>query len=189
MNDWMKRLREAWSALQPRERWLVGSVVALSACLIIAFGIIRPTLAAQSRQASRVDTARQELEVVRGLRDQFDAVNGRLRSVEERIASAPRGEIFTTLEQLAGQSQVTVDAMEPRSAPASDDYRETKVQVTLKGQTLAQVVRYLHGIENAKQPLSIKSLRVRTRADKPELLDVTFTVSSFEPITGGSNTG
>ena len=29
--------------------------------------------------------------------------------------------------------------------------------------------------------LSIKSLRIRTRADKPELLDVTFTVSSFEP--------
>jgi hypothetical protein len=30
--------------------------------------------------------------------------------------------------------------------------------------------------------LSIKSLRIRTRADKQELLDVTFTVSSFERI-------
>jgi hypothetical protein len=29
--------------------------------------------------------------------------------------------------------------------------------------------------------LSIKSLRIRSRKDKPELLDVTFTVSSFEP--------
>ncbi len=80
------------------------------------------------------------------------------------------------------ESTCSVDSMEPRSAPADDDYRETKVQVTLKGQTLAQVVRYLHGVENAPQPLSIKSLRIRTRADKPELLDVTFTVSSFEPI-------
>jgi hypothetical protein len=29
--------------------------------------------------------------------------------------------------------------------------------------------------------LSINSLRIRTRKDKPSLLDATFTVSSFEP--------
>jgi hypothetical protein len=48
--------------------------------------------------------------------------------------------------------------------------------------TLAQVVKYLHEIENAPQLLSIKSLRLRTRRDQPEMLDVTFTVSSFEPL-------
>jgi type II secretory pathway component PulM len=71
--------------------------------------------------------------------------------------------------------------MEPRTTPASDAYRETKVQVGLKGVTLAQLVNYLHRIDSAEQVLSIKSLRIRTRKDKPELLDVTFTVSSFEP--------
>jgi hypothetical protein len=30
--------------------------------------------------------------------------------------------------------------------------------------------------------LSIKSLRIRTRPEKPDLLDVSFTVSSFEPL-------
>jgi hypothetical protein len=30
--------------------------------------------------------------------------------------------------------------------------------------------------------LSVKALRIRTRTDNPELLDVTFTVSSFEPL-------
>jgi hypothetical protein len=30
--------------------------------------------------------------------------------------------------------------------------------------------------------LSVKSLRMRTRKDKPDFLDVTFTVSTFEPI-------
>ena len=130
------------------------------------------------------EASASELQAVRALREQFDQVNGRLLTVEERIHDAPQGEIFSTLEQLASQSQVSVDSMEPRSAPARDDYSETKVQVTLKGQTLSQVVRYLHGVESAPQPLSIKSLRIRTRADKPELLDVTFTVSSFEPIEG-----
>jgi hypothetical protein len=47
--------------------------------------------------------------------------------------------------------------------------------------TLAQTVAFLHGVETAPQLLSVKSLRVRTRAEqKEDLLDVTFTVSSFE---------
>jgi hypothetical protein len=44
------------------------------------------------------------------------------------------------------------------------------------------MVTYLQRIESAPQLLSIKSLRIRTRSDKPDLLDVNFTVSSFEAI-------
>ena len=72
--------------------------------------------------------------------------------------------------------------MEPRASLSDDSYRETKVQVVLKGATLTHMVNYLHRIEAANQLLSVKSLRIRTRPDNPELLDVTFTVSSFEPI-------
>jgi len=43
-------------------------------------------------------------------------------------------------------------------------------------------VGYLSEIETSSDLLTVKSLRIRTRADKPELLDVVFTVSSFERI-------
>ena len=72
--------------------------------------------------------------------------------------------------------------MEPQSSPAHERYRETKVEVGLKEVSLPQTVRYLHEIEASQQVLSVKTLRIRTRTDNPELLDVTFTVSSFEPI-------
>jgi hypothetical protein len=72
--------------------------------------------------------------------------------------------------------------MEPQASPANDRYRETKVEVALGGVTLAQAVNYLHRIEAADALLSIKTLRVRVRADSPDLLDVRFTVSSFERI-------
>jgi hypothetical protein len=43
-------------------------------------------------------------------------------------------------------------------------------------------VSYLHEIESSEEVLSVKSLRMRTRKDRPDFLDVTFTVSTFEPI-------
>jgi type II secretory pathway component PulM len=178
---WLARLRTAYEGLSPRERLLVLGVGATLALTLVVFGVVGPVLGAASSATARVASAEQELLAVQRLRREYDEVHGRLASVEERIRNGPRGEIFTTLEKLASEATVKIDAMEPRTSPASDAYKETKVQVTLKGVTLAQLVNYLHRIDASAQVLSIKSLRIRTRKDKPELLDATFTVSSFEP--------
>lgn len=183
MSGLWTRLREFLEGLAPREQLLLAMAGGLIALAVVVFGIVQPILGISSSARQRLESAEQELRAVQELRLRYDEVSGRLSSVEAQIRGGPRGEIFTTLEKLARDSAVEVDSMEPRTSPASEDYRETKVQVALKAVTLAQAVTYLHKIESTPQPLSIKSLRLRTRADKPELLDVTFTVSSFEPIS------
>ena len=72
--------------------------------------------------------------------------------------------------------------MEERKSPDHDVYRETRVEVALKNVTLTQVVSFLHSIESSTRQFSIKGLRVKTRQDKSAMLDVNFTVSSFEVI-------
>jgi len=71
--------------------------------------------------------------------------------------------------------------MEERQAGKDDHYIETKVEVALKNVTLNQAVKYLENIESANRQLSVKSLRIKGRQDRSQLLDVTFSVSSFEP--------
>jgi type II secretory pathway component PulM len=177
-----RRVTAAFEGLSRNERLLVSVAGGLLVVTLLWFAVAMPLLAAARNAAQSAATAEQQVEMVRALRARFDEVNGRLGAVEARIQSGPQGEIFTTLEQMASQSAVKIDSMEPRTSPASTEYRETKVQVSLKGVTLAQVVGLLTRIDTAPQMLSIKSLRVRTRADKQDLLDVTFTVSSFEKI-------
>ncbi len=176
------RIRDAWTDLSRREQALVGSAGAVALVGLVYLAIVMPTLDWAAGATRRAASAEDQLEAVRALRTQFDRVNDPLSLVRERIYGGPKGEIFTTLEGLARESAVSVASMEPRTAPASEEYRETKVQVVLKSVSLAQAVNYLHRIESAPQLLSIKSLRIRSRADKPDLLDVTFTVSSFEPV-------
>ena len=182
MRELWRRLVVAFEGLSRNERLLVSIAGGLIALTLVWFALLMPLIGSAQRVASAAEAAEQEVEAVRGLRARFDEVNGRLAAVEARIRSGPSGEIFTSLEQMAAQSAVKIDSMEPRTAPASDEYRETKVQVSLKGVSLAQLVSLLSRIDEAPQMLSIKSLRIRTRADKQDLLDVTFTVSSFEAI-------
>jgi hypothetical protein len=92
----------------------------------------------------------------------------------------------TLLESLASRSAVKIDSMEERPSPDSDRYQQTRVDVALKNVTLTQTVNYLHNIESADRVLSVKSLRIKSSrgrsSDQAELLDVSFTVSSFEPL-------
>jgi type II secretory pathway component PulM len=182
MKKLWSRVLTAFDDLSERERVLVSIVGVLAVVLVIYFGVIQSSLGLRSDARQRLTQAEQQLTAMSRLRNEFDDVNERLTSVEQRIQSSTRGNLRTTLESLALASQVTVDSMEPQATPSDDRYRETKVEVALKEVTLQQTVSYLHEIESSEEVLSVKSLRMRTRKDRPDFLDVTFTVSTFEPI-------
>ena len=182
MSELWNRLLNAFNGLEPRERTLVSVVLVLCSVALLYVVLIGPLLRASGRGEERLASADQQLQVMQRLRRDYDDVQGRLVDVEQRIRSGAKSELRTTLESLAQQNQVKVESMEPQTSPAHPKYRETKVEVGLRNVTLAQTVHYLHAIDVAPQALSVKSLRVRTRAEQPDLLDVTFTVSSFEPI-------
>ena len=182
MKQLLEKLRRAFGNLAPRERILVSAVGAMLAVTALWLGLVNPLLEASTRVEQRVAAARQQLEVMTRMRREYDEVNRRVAVVEQRIQKGSRGNLRTTLETLATTAEVKIDSMEPQASPANDRYRETKVEVGLKQVNLPQTVRYLHEIEATPQALTIKALRIRIRADQPELLDVTFTVSSFEPI-------
>jgi general secretion pathway protein M len=182
MSQWWNRLVDAFNGLEARERVLVSIVGALALAAILYAIVIAPILRASQRGEDRLATADQQLAVMQRLRRDYDDVKSRLADVEQRIQRGAKSELRTTLEALAQQASVKVESMEPQASPAHPKYRETKVEVGLKNVTLAQTVHYLHQIDIAPQALSVKSLRIRTRAEQPDLLDVSFTVSSFEPI-------
>lgn len=182
MGEVWARVRAAWDDFTPRERLAVWAMaVAVGVALVWVLGV-QPVRAGRDRAAERVARAERQVEMMRRLRRQYDEIAGRLDTVERRIARGPRGNVFTTLESLARNSAVKIESLEPQAAPAGDRYREEKVRVSLKSVTLAQLTQYLDQIERTPQHLSIKALRIRTRADQPELLDVSFTVSAFEPV-------
>ncbi|MGH0034845.1 MAG: type II secretion system protein GspM [Myxococcota bacterium] len=190
MNDFLARMRAAWDNLSSRERWLVIAVGASLGATLLWVAVLNP-IAESTRQArSRTEDLEQQLEIMTRLRRDYDQVAGRLASVERRIAAGRETVgLRTLLSGLASRSAVKIDSMEERQSPDSDRYTETKLEVTLKNVSLGQTINYLHNIEAETRLLSVKSLRVRhakrrsaATGDGEDLLDVTFTVSSFEPI-------
>jgi general secretion pathway protein M len=181
VGELVARARAAFDDLTPRERLSLWAVAAVLVLALVWLAVVRPLQAARADAEARASRAEAQIDMMIRLRAQYDEIAGRLGTVEARIARGPKGNIFTTLETLARNSAVKIESLEPQAAPAGDRFVEEKVQVVLKSVTLRQLVQYLDQIEKTPQLLSIKALRIRQRADRAELLDVTFTVSSFEP--------
>ncbi|HKJ25119.1 MAG TPA: type II secretion system protein GspM [Myxococcota bacterium] len=182
MGEVLARIRAWFEDLTPRERLALGVVGVALGLSLVWVAVVQPIERAEARAEARIESAESQIGLMVRQRAQYDEIAARLQRVEARIARGPKGNIFTTLESLARNSAIKIESLEPQAAPAGDRYIEAKVQVVLKSVTLAQLSQYLGQIEGAPQLLSIKALRIRTRVDKPELLDVTFTVSSFEPV-------
>jgi hypothetical protein len=192
MNELLGRIRVIWDGLATRERMLVGAAGGILAVMLLVFGLVLPVLAATDRAATRAEDAERELSMMLRMRREWDSLHARLDSVEERIQASRQGQnLLTLLEALARRAGVQPSSMEKRQSGESERYEETKVEVSLKSVTLQQAIDYLSSIESASEPLSVKSLRIKrrpTRARGPgednaaELLDVTFSVSTFKPL-------
>jgi type II secretory pathway component PulM len=191
VNELIGRLSVIWDGLAPRERVLVGIAGAALVVTILLLGIVMPIQAANESATQSADAAARRLEMMQRMKRDWDGLNGRLTRVESRIQDArSQPNLLTLLSSLAERAGVKPASMEKRQSGESERYEETKVEVSLKNVTLQQAVAYLSSIESADQPLSVKSLRVkrrpgRARAGEPtqDLIDVTFSVSTFKPLS------
>ncbi len=182
MNALRKQVQSFIEGLNPRERLLVGVAGGICALSILYMLIIVPIQNGLAWSATRLEASEQAMQVADRLLLQYEKVHTDLTAVEEAITAGPRGNLVTTLANLAKQSQVKVDSMQPQAGASSPRYEETRVQVELKEVTLVKLVKYLFEIESAPQHISIKTLSIRTISKKPGLLEATFSVSSFDPV-------
>ncbi len=191
MSELIGRLHVLWDGLAPRERVLVGLAGGALGVTILLFGIVLPIQSANESATQSADTAVRQLQTMERMKREWDGLNGRLTRVETRIQAArSQPNLLTLLSSLAERVGVKPASMEKRQSGESERYEETKVEVSLKNVTLAQAIAYLSSIESAEQPLSVKSLRVKRRPGRSQpgqasqdLIDVTFSVSTFKPIS------
>ena len=172
-----------WDNLSRRERTLLSAMGGVAGAFLLALVVVNPMLGALDRGTQRIDSAEQQLQAMFRLERKYRTVHSQLEVAKEKIrGNKERQNVLTQLESLAARANVKVDAMKERQAANHAEYRETRVEVDLKKVTLAQTTDYLHSIETSERLFAVKNMRIRTRSDGSELLDVTFTVSSFEPI-------
>jgi hypothetical protein len=185
MNRWFDPLQKYLDARSLREKWLIAGSLCIAAVLGVQSAIVSPLLARRDAALARREQLDAQLLQARRLAAEFRRLQGGVEAVEARLATAPRIDLRARLEQLALAATIRAEQLEsikPTPVSGNSKYPETRVQVDVRGASLAQTVRFLHAIETSDSHLILRSVQIRKgRAEGGvATLDTTLSVSSFQ---------
>ncbi|MGH8055830.1 MAG: hypothetical protein ACREOH_01140 [Candidatus Entotheonellia bacterium] len=160
---------------------IVAGGVAIVLLLFFQFGL-SPALARMKTLDRLVAQKERDVQEMLGLRETYLARKEVIEEVNRSLSR--RGQefaIFSFLEDLANKSGVkgNIMYMKPALSTSGELYRESSVEMKLEGITLQALIQYLYEIERAPQLLRVRRLHIKPRSANPDMLDVTFQVSTF----------
>ena len=170
--------------LTQREKMAVGLGGACLAALAFWLGVWGPVQSHISLQQRRVEAKRAEYREVRELAERFERLSTRIEGIEAHLQRSRAFSILSYLESLAKRQQVQdrIVQMKPRPGESTRYYKENAVEIRMEKVRLPDLTRYLFQVENSPELLRVKQIQVRPRFDDPDLLDVRFQVSAYEPL-------
>lgn len=176
------RVTSALAGLNDRERRLV----LMLACAVLVFfvgGGVWWATGALAAKERRVRDMREVLTQIQSLESQYKAAEQAERQAEMRLRTNNTS-LFSLLQEAAGQLGLTLNDLNERRTPANEagDITEVSVEVNLKEVSIDKLNTFLEKIEGKTSSglVKIMKLKVKTRYDNPELLDVGMTVSTWQ---------
>ena len=174
-------LQEAFSRMSARERKLV-IVTALAAAIFVLGGIGLWTNSALSSREKRVQLRKEQLAQILAYEGRYkDAERKEKRSAERLKRNTIT--LFSHLNKGAQELGLSLNDLNERKKPLRDTgIEQISVDVNLKKVSIDLLGKFLEKIESksSRGLVKILKLKVTTRHDNPELLDVKMTVATWK---------
>ncbi len=176
----------SFGRLSSRERLLV-SITALALVLFVFVGGIYLVQGRLSKAERRLGERKSQLQQVLGLESQFRQSQQDRQRFKKRLERNDV-QLFSLLPKVAGELGLTLNDLNERRNPLKESgVDEISVDVNLKQMSLDKLDAFLQGVENASRGglVKILKIKVKTRFDNPELLDVNMKVATYKPASAG----
>lgn len=171
----------AFGRLSGRERMLIGVTVLVG----VVFAFVGGTLFVQrrlDRAQKRLVERRADLRDIEGLESLFKNAQ-RERSSQKRSVERNNIQLFSFLPKVAAELGLTLNDLVERKTPLKDSgIDEISVDVNLRQMSIDKLDAFLEKVEGAGSGGLVKVLKikVKTRFDNAELLDVTMKVATYK---------
>lgn len=165
-----------------RERWLLVGIAGFLATMLVQAAVVSPLKARTEAAKTEADRLETGLQRAARLAPEIRRLQQEIAQVESKIQPGAQTNLLQLLEQIAEAAQMRdrLESVKPKRASGNDQYPESRAEVQLRGATLPQLVQFLYRIQTADLYLIVRSLSIKSRNDDTQLLDVSFSVSSFQ---------
>src|SRR3972149_1804056 len=167
-------------AASERDRKAVG-YAGLGAAVLILYLIFQFFSSGTGRLEKKDQDFQIELKKLDSLRNEYIQSKDRIEELSKSIKTGDES-LISVVEKILVESRVDRGnfSIKSRTSTSGDLYDETSVDVDLKKIPLDRMVDVLYKIQTTTVFLKVSKLRPQTRFDNPDLMDVSFRVSTFK---------
>ncbi|MFV1956632.1 MAG: type II secretion system protein GspM [bacterium] len=169
--------------LTVREKAALIIVIPFFIIALIYSLVIVPVWEQKTRFNSMAQRKKVELVAFRELAAQFRDLENSISGLETNMKN--RAGSFSILGMLEREArelgiQDRIASMKPMNSQLDQKIRESSVEIRFEKLDLNRTVEFLKKIEGSKDLVVIKRLRMKSRFDDPQLLDVTLLASTLD---------
>lgn len=172
------------SEITERDRYILFGCLGIFAAVLIYLTVFSFTSAVSSLE-KKVLVLENDLQRVYELKTEYAISSRQLKML---IKENPKqGPLISTIEKILLEENVdrkkfSIKDKNKRNKDTEEIYNEKSVDVTIKQIPLGKMIDVLYAFQSKSKTsyLKVKGLRVRTRFDSSDLVDLFFMVSTFE---------
>lgn len=171
--------------ITPRERRALGAA-AVALLVLVGYLVVDGIVARYQDLGRKIELKKQDLAKIVHLRDQYMETHHQLEDVRSRLDQTQKDfSVLSFIEDLANREGIRekIGSMKPKKIPLNEEFDESSVEIQMENVTLPKLVDFAYKIENSGHLLKIKRLRIKTRFDDRNQLNVTLQVSTYEKKT------
>jgi type II secretory pathway component PulM len=175
------KLDDSLKSERERRAIFIGIAAVIILVLFVSFNTF---LKDSSRYQKQTTVLENELKRVKVLREEYGLLKDRLRELTKAVKKENEA-LISVLEKVLIDNDIERTSFSIKDSkivlPDSDDlYDDSTVEVNVRKVPFNKVVDILYSIQNRDSFLKVSDLRLKTKFDKPELVDVSFKLSTFE---------
>jgi len=174
-------IQERIDRLAPRERQLLGIMVAVFLVMVILLVPLGVTTILGSRRGdieslqAALDRIATERPMLERRQQEKEALLSKYRSAAPALAGY--------LSKAATSQSIEIPEIKDRPpVPYGKKFEEQSVEITLKKVGLLNLSKFLESVVQGGYPISIGKLNIRSRSAQPDSYDVSMTVSSYRRL-------
>ncbi len=166
---------------QREQRVLIG--LGAFIVLMILYFSVDSVVQKYDKLESKIAKKREEVENLTRLREQYMEAHKQLADIKAKLDKMEKGfSVLSFIEDLANKQNIreNIGSVKPKKIPLNDDYDESIVELKMDNVSLSELVDFIYKIENSGHLLKVKRLRIKTRYDNRDLLNVTMQVTTYK---------
>jgi type II secretory pathway component PulM len=168
--------------LSQRDQRVLIAAGAFFVLLILYLGV-DSVLQGYDKLEGKIATKKVEVEKITRLREQYMEAHKQLTDIKAKLDQMEKGfSVLSFIEDLANKENIreNIGSVKPKKVPLNDSYDENIVELQIDNVSLSKLVDFIYKVENSGYLLKVKRLRVKTRYDDRDLLNVTLQVTTYK---------